>query len=65
MSSPKVVLLIIDPQIDFHPGGSLAVAGAIEDSERIAQFIQRNIRNIDEIYVTLDSHHASDRTWPA
>jgi nicotinamidase-related amidase len=55
----KVTLLIIDPQVDFHPGGSLAVAGADEDSKRIADFIDNNIDNIDEIYVTLDTHHAS------
>ncbi len=53
----KNILLIIDPQIDFHPGGSLAVAGANEDTERIAAFINRHISAIDEIYVTLDSHH--------
>lgn len=56
----KVILLIIDPQVDFHPGGSLAVAGADEDSQRIADFIDSNIDKIDEIYVTLDTHHASD-----
>ena len=27
-------LLIIDPQVDFHEGGSLAVPGATADSER-------------------------------
>ena len=29
-------LLIIDPQNDFHPGGSLAIPTADEDAERIA-----------------------------
>ena len=27
----KISLLIIDPQIDFHEGGALAVAGATAD----------------------------------
>jgi hypothetical protein len=27
-SAPQIALLIIDPQIDFHENGSLAVAGA-------------------------------------
>jgi hypothetical protein len=53
----QVVLLIVDPQIDFHPGGSLAVQGANEDSERIAAFIRKNVNAIQDIYVTLDSHH--------
>jgi nicotinamidase-related amidase len=57
MPHNKLILLIIDPQNDFHPGGSLAIASANEDSARIAAFIDRHISAIDEIYVTLDSHH--------
>lgn len=53
----KNVLFIIDPQNDFHPGGSLGVPGANEDSARIAEFIKTNVDKIDEIYVSLDSHH--------
>ncbi len=53
----KNVLLIIDPQIDFHVGGSLAVPGAEEDSKRTAKFIIDNMSSIDDIYVTMDSHH--------
>jgi hypothetical protein len=37
--------------------GSLAVAGAVEDSERTASFIRANLSKIDEIYVSLDTHH--------
>lgn len=67
----KNILLIIDPQNDFHPQGgtpgtklyhpegSLAVSGANEDSERIAEFIFKNYKNIHEIYVSMDSHHPS------
>mmetsp|Transcript_11083 Transcript_11083/g.12687 ORF Transcript_11083/g.12687 Transcript_11083/m.12687 type:complete len:283 (-) Transcript_11083:962-1810(-) len=51
-----VCLLIVDPQNDFHPGGSLAVAGAGEDALNIAKLIEDNAEKIDEIYVTLDSH---------
>ena len=51
------ILFIIDPQNDFHPGGSLGVPGAHEDSQRIANFIRSNRDAIDEIYVSLDSHH--------
>jgi nicotinamidase/pyrazinamidase len=57
MSNGKNILLIIDPQVDFHPGGSLGIDGANEDSQRIADLIMKNINTLDEIYVTLDSHH--------
>ena len=49
-------LLIIDPQLDFCEGGSLAVQGANDDSERIANFIRENMGSLNQIYVTLDSH---------
>ena len=53
----RVILLLIDPQIDFHEGGSLAVPGATADSLRIAKMIRDNKSKIDEIFVTMDSHH--------
>ena len=49
--------MIIDPQIDFHEGGSLAVPGALEDSKRIAKMIDDYGSHIHEIYVSLDSHY--------
>jgi nicotinamidase/pyrazinamidase len=52
----KTYMLIIDPQIDFHPGGTLAVPGAIEDSNRIAELIVSKGKDIDNIIVTLDTH---------
>jgi len=60
-------LLIIDPQNDFHSGGPLAVPGADEDSERIAELIESCGPDISEIIVTLDSHTpmhiANSRFW--
>jgi len=56
------VLLIIDPQNDFHEGGSLAVNGATEDSERIAGLIRTH--RFDDIYVTMDTHHYLDIGHP-
>jgi nicotinamidase-related amidase len=53
----KNILVIVDPQVDFHPGGSLAVSGANEDSARVAAMIRKHTHDLDEIYVTLDSHH--------
>jgi nicotinamidase-related amidase len=49
-------LLIIDPQNDFHEGGSLAVVGAKADSARTAQMIEAHLDDITQISVTLDSH---------
>merc|ERR1719242_662547 len=54
----KVMLVIVDPQVDFHEGGSLAVAGATKDSERLAQWIGREGKKITNITVTLDTHHS-------
>ena len=62
---PKNILLIIDPQVDFHGDtltletgkGSLAVVGADKDARVLANFIKNNLCNIDEVFVTLDSHH--------
>lgn len=49
----KKILLIIDPQNDFHTG-TLAVPHAIEDAEKIVQLIDSDIFN--EIHVSLDTH---------
>lgn len=54
----KQTLLIIDPQIDFcDPAGALYVPNAEHDMRRLAQMIQRVHHRLDEIHVTLDSHH--------
>jgi nicotinamidase/pyrazinamidase len=52
-------LLVIDPQNDFvdPQTGKLYVAGAEEDMKRLAAMIDRMRSEIDEIHVTLDSHH--------
>jgi len=55
--SGGLALFIIDPQVDFHPGGSLAVEGANEDSARIAALIRKFKDQIERIVVTLDTHH--------
>ena len=49
-------LLIIDPQNDFHPGGTLAIPTADSDAERIACFVRKHMDGIDQIVITLDSH---------
>ena len=45
-------------------GGALYVNGADEDSKRLADFIKRNKSVIDDIHVTLDSHHLLDVAHP-
>eukprot|EP00658_Telonema_sp_P-2_P038354 TRINITY_DN2753_c0_g1_i9.p1 TRINITY_DN2753_c0_g1~~TRINITY_DN2753_c0_g1_i9.p1 ORF type:complete len:298 (+),score=65.56 TRINITY_DN2753_c0_g1_i9:153-1046(+) len=53
-----LALVIIDPQVDFHPpSGSLAVPGAVEDTERIAELLDRHQDKIDRVVVSLDTHH--------
>ena len=63
-------MLIIDPQYDFHDvppafiqdehQPALAVPGAWEDSNRLAQFIEENQDSINEVFVTLDTHAVYD-----
>jgi len=65
MSSTKTALIIIDAQFDFcNPKGSLFVPGAEKDVERIAELIAFQGNNIDEIFVTLDTHRAIDIAHP-
>lgn len=58
----RVHLLLIDVQKDFcFPRGTLYVGGrsgtgAMDDSDRIARFIYRNLENLSEITCTLDTH---------
>lgn len=60
-----IQLLIIDPQNDFcHPDGSLFVPGATEDMNRLAAMIARIKGKLNDIHVTLDSHHLIDIAHP-
>lgn len=65
MSARKIHLLMIDPQNDFcianGPGGEkgqLVVGGADADMARLAAFITKNKKRIEEIHCTLDSHQS-------
>jgi nicotinamidase/pyrazinamidase len=55
----RVHLLVIDPQNDFcDPKGSLFVGGADTDmKDRLPKMIRRLKGKIEDIHVTLDSHH--------
>lgn len=61
-----IELLVIDPQVDFcEPGRPLAVKGADEDMKRLASMIDRLRDKLDDIHVTLDSHHFFDVAHPS
>lgn len=58
----RVLLLLIDLQKDFcFPEGTLYVGGrsgrgAVDDNDRIARFLYRNLARITDVTCTLDSH---------
>ena len=64
-------LLLIDAQKDFcFPEGSLYVAGrsgrgAVEDTQRIAEFVYRNLGVLTNLTTTLDTHFAYQIFFPA
>ena len=62
----RVELLIIDPQNDFcNPTkGTLYVRGAEDDISRLATMVNRLVTKLDDIHVTLDSHHPIDIAHP-
>ncbi|KAG2783680.1 hypothetical protein PC129_g17751 [Phytophthora cactorum] len=51
-----LAILVIDQQVSFHPGGSLAVPTANEDAARIAGFITNHTSELSQIVLTMDSH---------
>ena len=55
--SKREILLLIDPQVDFCEGGKLAVPGGQAALDNVAGFIERYGHRLDDIIVTLDSHH--------
>lgn len=61
----KNKLLIIDPQNDFcSPDGALYVKNAEKDMKRLKNFAIENINNIDDIYITQDTHFPYDIAHP-
>ncbi|MBI5077472.1 nicotinamidase [Candidatus Falkowbacteria bacterium] len=62
----RIALFGIDVQIGFCcPGASLFVPGAVEDSERLCQFIYRNLDKLTELHFSLDTHRAFQIFHPA
>lgn len=61
----NIQLLVIDPQNDFcQPNGALYVNGADQDMIRLSKMINRLSDKIDDIHVTMDSHHLLDIAHP-
>src|SRR5512143_3195643 len=64
--SRKVMLLIVDMQVDFcHAQGALHVPGALDDIRRLIEFIYRNAERITRITCSLDSHYPFQIFHPA
>jgi nicotinamidase-related amidase len=61
----RIHLLVIDPQNDFcDPRGSLFVAGADADMDRVAVLVDRLKDRLADVHVTLDSHRKVDISHP-
>jgi nicotinamidase-related amidase len=66
----RIELLLVDVQRDFcFPEGALYVGGrsgrgALEDSDRIARFLYRNLERISGVTATLDTHHPHQIFFP-
>lgn len=72
--SASCTLLVIDPQNDFcdlpddrcppHERPSLPVPGAHADMQRLARWLDAHTARLDQIAITLDSHHHLDIAHP-
>ncbi|MBX6365806.1 MAG: nicotinamidase [Gemmatimonadetes bacterium] len=67
----RIHLLLIDLQKDFcFPEGTLFVAGrsgrgAVDDNDRVARFVYRNLHRVSHITCTLDTHFPYQIFFPA
>ncbi|HAU31919.1 MAG: Uncharacterized protein XD78_1436 [Desulfotomaculum sp. 46_296] len=52
----KVLLVVIDLQVDFMDDGALPVPGAYEDVKRLTHWMYKNLFGITKIAVSLDTH---------
>lgn len=62
---PRVLLMLVDPQVDFvHEDGTLAVPGAVDDMRRTVEWMYRKLDQITDIAVSLDSHFSRQIFYP-
>ncbi|MBN1122010.1 MAG: nicotinamidase [Anaerolineae bacterium] len=53
----KVLLLLVDPQVDFiHTDGALSVPGAVDDTRRTIEWLFSNLERVTTIAASLDTH---------
>ena len=65
-SKAQTALFVIDAQIGFcHPKASLYVPGAEADMDRLAEFIYRNVSDLDALYFSFDTHSCFQIFFPA
>jgi nicotinamidase/pyrazinamidase len=53
-------LIIVDPQLDFIEGGSLAIEGAEKAMKNLTQHLKHHGLDYDRIFVSLDTHHPTN-----
>lgn len=53
----SALLILIDFQQDFMPGGSLGVPGADEDVKRITKWMYDNMQKITQTVISIDTHN--------
>jgi nicotinamidase/pyrazinamidase len=61
----RVILLLVDPQIDFiHTDGSLSVPGAVDDTRRTIEWLYSHTQALTAIAASLDSHIPTQIFYP-
>lgn len=61
----KLMLLIVDAQIDFcYPDGNLYVPGSLDDVRRLISFIYKNLNQITDITASMDTHYPYQIFYP-
>ena len=66
LDKPRVALVLVDMQVDFvHSDGALSVPGAIDDCQRIVEWIYRHVGRISKIFLSLDSHFPLQIFFPS
>ncbi|MBN1680944.1 MAG: cysteine hydrolase family protein [Anaerolineae bacterium] len=63
--SRRVILLLVDPQVDFiHTDGSLSVPGAVDDTRCTIQWLLNNAARVSAVTASLDSHIPTQIFYP-
>ncbi len=61
----RVVLLLVDPQVDFiHVDGALSVPGAVDDTRRTIEWLLAHLPEVTAVAASLDSHIPTQIFFP-